>query len=154
MNRILLVIMIACFAGSNLSTFAQEGDRQRRERFQKFQTERVQFISKKMKLTEEEKKAFWPLCDELQMKKFDLNRPIREAIRKIRRSQQDKTSVSEADYKKLTELMTEVKWKEAQLDKEYYTKFLKVISAEQYFLYMQAEQDYGREMMERRRDRN
>ena len=138
----------------NLSALAQKDDDGRKERFEKFQKERVEFISKQMNLTEDENKLFWPLCDELQMKKFEANKPLRELMHKIRKAQKENVVVSDADYKKAIELGTEIKSREAQLEKEYYSKFLQVIPAEKVFLYQKAEQEFGRQVMERRRARN
>ncbi|MCC8146394.1 MAG: hypothetical protein LIO93_08175, partial [Bacteroidales bacterium] len=144
--------LIVCLASINLSLFAQQGeDSGRRERFERFQKERTEFITKKMQLTEEENKLFWPLCNELQMKKFEANKVLREEMYKLRKAQRENTKISDADYRKIIELGTEIKLKEAQLEKEYYTKFLQIIPAEKVYLYQKAEQEFGRQMMEQRK---
>jgi Spy/CpxP family protein refolding chaperone len=153
MKKRVLFAIIICFASVNMSLFAQRDDDRKKEKFEKFKAERTEFISKAMNLTEEEKKDFWPLCDELQMKKFELNKPLREEIHKILKARKADQTVTEADYKKVMELSAQIKVKEAQLEQEYYTKFLKVITAEKLFLYQRAEQQFGKNVMEKR-DRN
>ncbi|MDR0683187.1 MAG: hypothetical protein LBG15_15295 [Dysgonamonadaceae bacterium] len=115
--------------------------------FEKFKLERTEFISKKMDLTEEEKKVFWPLADELQLKKFELNKSLREEIHKIHKAKKENQLISEADYKKIIELSAEIKVKEAELDQEYLYKLIKVVPAEKIFLYQEAELQYGRIMI-------
>jgi hypothetical protein len=123
-------------------------------RFEQFKAEREDFISKAMKLTNDEKKAFWPLCNELQMKKFELNKTLREEMRKINRANREKQPVSEADYKKVLELGSQVKIQEAQLEQEYFSKFLQILPAEKVFLYRQSEQSFGERMIRERDGRN
>jgi Spy/CpxP family protein refolding chaperone len=150
MKKGVLFAIIICLASINLSLFAQQDDERKKERFEKFKAERKEFISKAMNLTEEEKKGFWPLCDELQVKKFELNKPLREEIHRIIKAKKAEQTITEAEYKKVMELSAQIKVKEAQLEQEYYTKFLKVITAEKLFLYQRAEQQFGRKVMEKR----
>ena len=149
MKKIVLVVTMICLTGIISKGFAQQrpSEAERRARFEQLNAEREAFISKAMKLTDEEKKAFWPLCNELQMKKFELNRTLREEMQKIRRALRENKPVSEADYKKVIELSSRVKVQEAQLEQEYIAKFLRVIPAEKVFLYRQSEQNFGERMI-------
>ncbi|MCL1937815.1 MAG: hypothetical protein FWF52_05420 [Candidatus Azobacteroides sp.] len=147
MKQKVLIALLICASCVRLSAFAQQSDESKREGFEKMKAERKEFVSKAMNLTDDEKNAFWPLCDELQMKKFELNKPLREEIRKIMKAKADNQTVSEADYKRVIEMSVQVKLKEAQLDQEYIEKFLKVIPAEKVFLYQGAEQQFGKNMM-------
>lgn len=149
-----LILIVLCFAAFGLSAQKHTGksdDERGKERFEKFQEERISYISREMKLTEEEGKLFWPLCNELQMKKFEANKELREKIKKIKKTLKEKNKANDAEYKEIIELSAEVKLKEAQLEKEYTVKFLQVLSAEKIFLYRKAEQDFGRKMMEKRK---
>ncbi|MDR0865465.1 MAG: hypothetical protein LBO74_11115 [Candidatus Symbiothrix sp.] len=148
MKKGLLFTIMICLA--SISLFAQQTDNKKKEQFENFKVEREEFISKAMKLTADEKKEFWPLCNELHLKKFELNKPLREEIRKIHKARKANQPVSEADYKKVIELAVEVKKKEAQLEQEYTEKFLKVIPAEKVFLYQGAERQFGKETMKKR----
>lgn len=149
MKKILLFICIICM--TSFTIHAQRSDNDRKERFEKFQKERTEFISKEMKLTDEESDKFWPVCNELQLKKFEVNKPLREEMGKIRRAERENKKISDADYKKLIELGAEIKVKEVLLEKEYFSKFMEIIPAEKVFLYQKAEQEFGRKMMDNRR---
>ena len=149
MKKSVLFAIIFCFAGINSGLLAQQqqtsGDR--KVRFEKFKAEREAYITETMQLTDDEKKAFFPLCNELQMKKFELNKTLRQEIRKINKARKDHQSVSEAEYKQVIELSAQVKLQEAQLEQEYITKFLQVVPAEKVFLYQKSEQDFGTKMV-------
>ena len=145
-NKVLLT-MVICLTVLNTAVFAQQNDKSRKERFEKFKAERMEYISKAMNLTDNEKAAFWPLSNEFQMKKFELNKPLRDEMRKIRNARKENQPVSEADYKKMVELSVQVKLQEAQMEQEYTAKFLKILPVEKVYLYQQAEQQFGRKMM-------
>ena len=146
MKKRILLTMVICLAALNTAVFAQQNDKSGKERFEKFKAERMEYISKAMDLTNEEKAAFWPLSNEFQMKKFELSRSLRAEMRKIRNARKENQSISEADYKKLVELSAQVKLQEAQLEQEYTAKFLKILPAKKIYLYQQAEQQFGRKM--------
>jgi hypothetical protein len=154
MNRkIFLIISFICFAVSfNLSAQQRNNGEKRKADFEKFKAYREDYISKEMKLTEDESKAFWPLCNELQEKKFQLNREIRKELRNIYKAIKEGKTVSEAEYDKIIKLNADAKIKEAELDKEYMNKFKKFLSAEKIFKYQQAEQHLAKKMVRGKRD--
>jgi hypothetical protein len=156
MKKSVLLLMMICLTGNLSGLFAQQrpSNADRAARFEKFKTEREAYISKAMKLTDDEKNVFWPLCNELQMKKFELNKTLRNETRKINKALREKQPVSEADYQKVLELSCRVKVQEAELEQEYFAKFLQVISAEKVFLYRQSEQAFGEKMIRVRAGRN
>jgi hypothetical protein len=156
MKKRTLILLTICLALSATSTYAQQrpSEADRNARFEKFKAEREAFISKAMELTNEEKKTFWPLCNELQMKKFELNKTLRDETRKINRARREKQTIPEADYKHILELGSRVKIQEAQLEQEYLNKFLQVVPAEKVFLYQQSERSFGEQMIREQSNRN
>jgi hypothetical protein len=157
MKKTVLIAFIMCLASINTCLFAQQHkqtDEQRKARFEAFKVEREAFISQTMKLTDDEKTAFWTLCNEYQIKKFELNKTLREETRKIYQARKNNQTVTEADYKKVIELGVQVKAKEAQLEQEYTEKFLKVIPAEKVFLYQNSERQFGEKMIRNRDNRD
>jgi Spy/CpxP family protein refolding chaperone len=153
MKKTLILAVLFCFTSINFALFAQQNDEKRKENFEKFKAQRKEYISKAMDLTADELEEFWPLCDELQVKKFELNKAIRSEIRKLREAKKEGKTISAADYKKIVELSASVKVKEAQLDEEYVSKFLKILPAEKVYLYQQAEQQFGKEMFGKKDNR-
>jgi len=99
-----------------------------------------------MELTTEEAKEFWPLCNELQEKKFHLNRSV---MRRMREFNQQKEH-TDTEYKEFVNFCTEQRIKEAKLDKEYLEKISAILPARKVYLYWQAEQQFARKMLEER----
>jgi hypothetical protein len=149
-----IVVLLLCVIGGSLSLFAQEQDSRRRADFEKFRIEREAYITKEMDLTEKEAAAFWPLNNELQAKKFELNKELRGQLRAIRQANRERKNVSEADYKKLIETGAKIKIKEAELDETYLKKFLEVVPAEKVYKYQNAENEFARKMMDQRENRS
>jgi len=149
MNRRLFFIIL-CF--SSLAISAQETKESKRESFEKFKQRRMEYISSEMNLSANESTAFWPVCDELQHKKFELNRSLRQEIRKLQEKEKQNLKPTQAEYDKLIMLNADVKIKETELDKEYLLKFKKIISPEQIHKYQQAEMRFARKMMYESRD--
>jgi hypothetical protein len=122
-----------------------------KERFEKFKASREEFLVKKLQLTDSEKASFLALDTELQTKRFELHKELREATQKLRNARQEKQAVAEADYKKLLDLIAQTKLKEAQLEQEYIAKFLKVVTAEKVYLYQRADKEFAEKLVHDRR---
>jgi hypothetical protein len=109
---------------------------------EKIEQYRIAFITKKLNLTSDEAKVFWPVynkyTDEL------------EALRK-----NNKVDLENIDYSTLTAEEADKKGKEffafkqAELDmqKKYYTEFKKVIPSQKVILLMKAENDFKKQLI-------
>ena len=151
MNKKLIFLLLFGLINANLFLFAQRDERRRAE-IEELREKRIAFISKAMELTANEAKAFLPLDEELQVKKFELNRQLRRALYEFRGSENDRKKRTESEYKDFVNLHTQFKINEAKLDEEYIAKFAKVISYEKIFKYQQAEQQLARQMLNQRRE--
>ena len=152
MKKKLIFLLFFGLINTNLFLFAQRDERRRAE-FEEFKEKRNAFITKEMALTASEAKAFWPLDEELQIKKFELNRQYRRALFEFRGSEGDRKKRTETEYKDIVNLYARFKIDETKLDREYIEKFAKVISYEKIFKYQQAEQQLARQMLNQRRER-
>jgi hypothetical protein len=151
MNKKLIFLLLFGLINANLFLFAQR-DEKRRAEFEEFRQKRIAFISETMKLTSNEAKAFWPLEDELQIKKFELNRQLRRALSEFRGNERERKKRTEPEYRDFVNLYASFKIREARLDEEYIAKFAKVISYEKIYLYQQAEQQFARQMLNQSRE--
>ncbi|GHT56792.1 hypothetical protein FACS1894145_3250 [Bacteroidia bacterium] len=145
-----LLVLLLSFAQMNFSTYAQ--DDKKKAEFEAFKMKRIAFITKVMKLTDSEAKAFWPVCNELQEKKFILNQQVRKKQRAFAREESAGKKHSQEEYLALVKLVLDAKVQEAGLDSEYMEKFAKVIPAEKIYLYQEAERQFAREVLEGQRD--
>ena len=152
MKKKWIFLLLFGLINANLLLFAQR-DEKRKAEFEEFKEKRVAFITKAMELTADEAKGFWPLDNELQTKKFELNQQMRKALFEFRGSERDRKKRTEAEYKEFVNLYAQFRIKEAKLEEEYIAKFAKVISYEKIFQYQQAEQQFARQMLNQRRER-
>ena len=154
MKKKLIFLLFFGLISANLFLFAQRDERRRAE-FEELKEKRVAFISKAMDLNANEAKAFWPLDDELQHKKFELNRQMRRALSEFRgngrESEKPSQKRTEKEYKDAVNLYLKFKADEIKLEEEYTAKFAKVISFEKIYKYQQAEQQFARQMLNQRR---
>jgi uncharacterized membrane protein YgaE (UPF0421/DUF939 family) len=90
------------------------------------------------------------LNNELNQKKFELNRQHREKIEKMRKNKE----ITDDEYRNILENDVEVKLKEAELDKEYADKFKKVLSPEKLYKARQAEKNFIQQEVSRFRKEN
>lgn len=113
----------------------------------KFKKERADFVTKEAGLTQKEAAQFIPLMDELSEKRFELNRNVRAESRKLR----DNNNKADADYERLINIGLESGEKEALLNKEYYSKFRKILSAEKIYKSRKAEEDFMKQTINKSR---
>ncbi len=152
MKKGIIFSMLLCFmlAGVSAQT-VQNKEEKKKENMETFKAKRVAYITEKMKLTPDEAQAFWPICNELQEKKFEINKTLREN-RKIFRDPEKKPT--DADYLKIIDANADAKIKEAELDKEYLEKFKKILSPEKIYKYIRAEEDFMKQMFSQRHKDN
>jgi hypothetical protein len=127
---------------SSTLIFAQENRHPNFEkRLDEIKAKKVAFITEKVGLTPEEAQAFWPIYNEKQQKKMDLNK---ESF-KDRKDKKDKKE--NVDFQKLNEEKIDADIKSASLEKEYYAKYKKVISDEKIFKLYRAEKEFKLELL-------
>ncbi|MDR1631875.1 MAG: hypothetical protein LBR97_03185 [Dysgonamonadaceae bacterium] len=104
-----------------------------------------------MNLTDNEAKTFWPICNELQEKKFVLNQQIRKLTREFKNAENEGKTHTEEEYLELIMRIKNVEVEVAKLDREYITKFAEIISARKIYLYQEAERQFAREILDKHR---
>lgn len=151
-NKIGFLLLLLCTFSFTVNG-QEKGDRKDRPHnhkfnYEQFKQKKARYITKEVGLTKEEAKAFMPLADELMSKKFELNKELRRAGRELR----NKKDKSDANFDEFLKKSYNVRIKEAQLEKEYYHKFKKVLSSEKIFKYQNAEKKFVKEVLEKDRD--
>jgi len=143
MNKRIFIPLIAGIICS-ISLFAQEqsGDKRKFDK-DAYCAKRNVYITAEIGLTADEAVDFIPLDNEFKQKMFEAGKECRK-LGKERRSQNMK---SEADYIKLIDCHLDTRLKEAQIEKEYFEKFKKILSAEKLYKYLEADSKFMREFM-------
>ena len=127
---------------------AQEQDADRQQRIAEYKAKRAAFISEKVSFAQEQADQFWPLYEEYQDKRMLLLRTFRVEMREFKEIE----SPTDKDYKKIVDSDFEMKSKEMQLMQEYYSRFKKMLTSQQIYNLMQAEDEFVKEYLNRRMD--
>lgn len=144
LKNIALIAMVA---------FSQTVNAQNRPRFnegnQKLESARIGMITNRLDLTPEQATSFWPVYNEFENKKKIVKNELRKHLSESR-------SLASTDDKIKTELneMMNLRQKEVDLDKEYMTKFLKVLNPRQVSELYRTEQMFKQMLLRRMGDRS
>ena len=147
MRKAILWLSAIVLLGLPMSLAAQDktdSKEQRKAKFEQFCRFRRDYMMKQIELTDQEAKQFFPLYEELESKKWKVDKEARDFARKIARS---KSSVSDTEYEKAAQALLEKDEKMAQLDREYYDKFKTFLSSEKLFKFKNAQMKFPRAMM-------
>lgn len=145
-KNILLILTLMLFSTS-LSFAQRRPDRKQREKWlTEFKAKRTDFFSKRIDFTKKESKQFWPVYDELQMKKSQLHRELG----KYRRRNSNNKNIN---YTEICDRMVDIKLREAILEKEYHEKFKQILPPEKLFKYYNTERAWAEWMLNDMRNR-
>ena len=108
-----------------------------------FWEKRNAFIVADCGLSPDEAAKFIPLENEFRQKVFDIGRDCRTLARESR----EKTKQSDVEYLKLIDCYLDNRIKEAQLEKEYFEKFKKILKPEKLYKYREADAKFSRELI-------
>ena len=101
-----------------------------------------EFFTKNAELTPAEAEAFFPVYNELQQKKREINRDIRRMMR-----QEPGTQVSEDQSLKAIDAQADANIKIAELEKEYLQKFKKILPASKILKVQNAEEQFNSQIL-------
>jgi len=112
-----------------------------------FWERRNAFIVAEMKLSANEAAKFIPLENEFKQKVLEVGRECRS----LTRESMGRSKMTDAEYLKLIDCYIDNRIKEAQLEKEYYEMFKKILSPEKLHKYHEADAKFARELVNMRR---
>lgn len=137
MKKLVLILFISCFG---ITVWAQK--ERARLKPEEFRAKQEAFITQKADLTKDEAAKFFPAFFELQNKKKELND---KALSLIKKGKDDKTT--ENEYDKIIEQVLDLRIESDKLEKEYYKRFRKVLSAKKLYKVQYAEMRFHRELL-------
>lgn len=121
------------------------GRRDRTEWFKEMSRYKAGYLADALKLTDEQKTKFVPVYEEFQNATLALTRDLRKAERELRRKGKDAT---DEELSRIAEQESDMKVKQAQLEREYFTKFQTILTPRQLFDMSQAERKFTRQLMD------
>lgn len=138
MRRIVILLLCALILPAHFLVLAAQVSPNRKMNMADYEKRKKEYVTKEAGLTQDEAGKYFPLSNELTQKKFRLHRDHRDKMQKIKET----SNISDEEYRKMLEDDMEVKLQEATLDKEYSSKFEKVLSPEKLYKAQQAERDF------------
>lgn len=114
---------VAFMLAISFASFAQNQERHVNDRIE---AARIGMITKRLDLSSEQASVFWPVYNDYEAKKNDVKKDLRKHLSESR-------SLASTDDKIMAELkeMMALRQKDVDIDKEYLTKFLKVLNPRQ-----------------------
>jgi hypothetical protein len=107
--------------------------------FEKIKAEKISFFTEKLSLTPAEAQAFWPVYNEFEKKRFDIQRQIHE----FERMPDEKfASLTDAEVDKMMSNYIGSFEKESMLLKDYNKQFLKVLPKKKVLMMYRTENQF------------
>jgi AraC-like DNA-binding protein len=139
-------LLIVCLILSSFSLFAQKKE-SKDEKKQRIEAARVSFITKKLELTPEESKEFWPVINEMETKIKTSRKALKDRFKKMK---QEDEKIDEKTYQKLIEDMHEQQISILEIKNEYVQKIASIIGYEKTFRFEhQVQREFKKQLMDR-----
>jgi Spy/CpxP family protein refolding chaperone len=120
------------------------------ERRDEIESMKIGFLTRKLDLTSEEAKAFWPVYNKFQDELEAVRKQRRNDLREFR---ENKKELTDKDAEKLIDNEITGRQKELDIMKKYHAQFKQILPVKKVLLLYRAEEDFKRELLDRLRDR-
>lgn len=130
------IIITLAFASFGMLLWAQQSSDYIELMRSVIKTEKKAAISEVMQLSKEESVVFWPLYNEYNEKRYEVNTKL---VRLIEEYAENFSKMTDELAKEYWTRSINIDMELLKLEKSYYKKFLKVLNAQKVFRYFQAE---------------
>lgn len=141
-------ILLTFFLSSTIA-FAQPGPRQQ-ERKEDIESMKIAFITKKVNLTSEEAKEFWPVYNQYSDKLAELRKKRRQDLRATK-DNFDEMSDKEVEAAVDNEIV--FRQKELDIQKEYHAKFKALLPIKKVAKLYSAEEQFKRVLLDKLKEK-
>ncbi|WP_340113805.1 hypothetical protein [Maribellus mangrovi] len=148
MKKIFAFIIFNLFLVSQNNTWAQD-NKEHEDRWEKYRSEKVAFLTNKLDLTPHEAEIFWPVYNELDKARSEVQRDRRGLERQVRDATEQ---LSNKEATKLTREYASNLEKEAALNTKYNEKFLEILPPQKVLLLYKAEGEFRMYMFRKFRE--
>ncbi len=147
MKRLLTICLLAAIS---LGAFAQDKECKNPEKMhEKFQADKVAFLSQKMDLTVKEAEAFWPIYNEYSKAADAAHKDMMEAVGKINKAEE----LSDAETSAAIDALLATQKKENELQAKYTEKFKKVLPVKKVAAFFAAEDAFRKHLFHQFKDK-
>jgi hypothetical protein len=142
MKRYTFILILFCaFTLGSTVAMAQNG--RPHEKRENVEAAKVAFLTDKMGLTTEQSQRFWPIYNEYEAKRRDLVKAYRSGYR------EDVDQLSSQEAKARLDGMFSLREKELELEKEYVSRYQRVITSNQIIKLYRSEREFTKLLLQR-----
>ena len=123
---------------------------QQESKHEKLEAMKIAFITEKLSLSTKEAQNFWPLYNEYTQKIEKLRKSKRSDLGELKLNLE---TSSDKEIEGIIDDVFDAKLKEIELQKEYYTKYTKVLPIKKVALLYQSEHQFKKELLKRIKDK-
>jgi hypothetical protein len=147
MNRIVAIFTFIALA-FNLS--AQPRDQMDGDRWERFRSEKVAFLSTNLDLTPAEAQKFWPVYNQLEKERWEIHKLRRQVEANVQEAEEN---MSDQKIKQLTREFAGTMKKEADMVSSYNEKLLEILPPKKVLKLYKAENEFRMYMIKKFRDK-
>ena len=147
MKKILLLITITAFFATPNFVLAQNDEHQ--DRWERYRSEKIAFLTDKLDLSPTEAQKFWPVYNEMDKERADVQSERRDLDRQVREATE---KLSDKEIIKLTRSYASNAEKEGSLATKYNEQFLKILPPQKVLILYKAENEFRMYMFRKYRD--
>lgn len=141
------ILILTLFVFITLSTFAQNGPRERIKAF------KVAYITEKLDLKSKEAQQFWPVYNEFEEKIDKLKRQERKLIRGIKEMDTSTENLSETQAEDYINQYLEAEKQKSLARQQLIVDLKQILPSKKILKLIKAEGDFNRRMLDRIRER-
>lgn len=148
MKRIITLFTIAAIS---LTAFAQKENSpspDHKKHHERFQAEKVAFLTQKMDLTVTEAEAFWPIYNEYSKATGAVHKEMMAAVDKINKS----AEISDAEAEAAINALLAAQKKDTELKEQFTARFKKVLPVKKVAAFFAAEDAFRRHLFRKFKD--
>jgi len=150
-NTLIILLALCSFTG-----FAQR-DSNSRMNSERIKAAKVAFLTEKLNLDSETAQVFWPIYNEFETAKDELNKEFFNTMKNkvgIENPRKAMEEISEAQAEQMVKMMFDKRAKELKIEMDYIDKVGKVLSAKQTLMVSQFDAEFRRTLMRRFSEEN
>jgi hypothetical protein len=142
---ITLVIVLVIITGTKAQSIKHQN------KWEKFRSEKIAFLTSALELSPEEAQKFWPVYNKMEKERWEAQKLRREMGEKVRDAEE---SLSDKEITQLTRKFAGSMQKEADILVSYNEKFLKILPPEKVLKLYKAENEFRMYMIKKFRDKH
>lgn len=149
MKRQIALYLFLLFIFSNSTVKAKRGSGYHQDRWEKYRSEKVAFLTSNLELTPAEAEKFWPIYNQMDNERWEAQKMRREMEEKVHDAGD---AMTDKEVIKLTREFAENMQKEGALLAKYNEEFLKILPPKKVLNLYKGEKDFRMYMIKKYRD--